>query len=117
MKLTKTALIICCLFTMTSVGQLHAADLFTVKGVVITPDGIVVPQFSVLVKPVTNKPELVDRRHFKRGEFVIDGLETGKYQIDVVAPLYIRSRVVVELKAGSQAIEAGGAFVRARRTA
>jgi hypothetical protein len=70
MKLTKTAFILCCLLCIVP-GRLQAADSYTVKGVVITPDGTVVPEFSVVVRPVTTKPELVDRRHFKHGEFTI----------------------------------------------
>jgi tetratricopeptide (TPR) repeat protein len=99
MNLTKTALIICCLLFAVP-GRLHANGTYTVKGVVITPDGKVVPEFSVVVRPVANKPELVSRKHFNHGEFTLDGLEPGKYQIDIVAPQFIRNRMNVDLKVG-----------------
>jgi tetratricopeptide (TPR) repeat protein len=55
-----------------------------------------VPEFTVTVRPVTDKPELVQRRHFKNGEFTIDGLSHTKYQIQVVSSSYVGAKMDVE---------------------
>jgi tetratricopeptide (TPR) repeat protein len=100
MMLRKTVLILCCLFCV-QVGSGYAANLHTVKGVVITPDGTVVPQFSVVVRPVSDKPQLVERKHFKNGEFTIDGLQPGKYQIQISSPLFVGTKLLLDWKAES----------------
>jgi tetratricopeptide (TPR) repeat protein len=97
MNVTKTAFILCCLLGL-PIHTTHAADAHTVKGVVITPDGTVVPEFSVVVKRLTDKPALIPRRHFKHGEFAIPNLNGGKYQILISAPQFITTRTIAELK-------------------
>jgi len=87
---------LCCLFCL-EIGNAHAAPAHTLKGVVITPEGTVVPEFSVVVKQISGKPELGLRKHFRKGEFVIDGLQPAKYDLQVISPLYVVSRVSVDL--------------------
>ena len=58
------------IFTFCSLACLHislanASPAHTVKGVVITSDGTVVPEFTVVIRHAANKPELVQRKHFK----------------------------------------------------
>jgi tetratricopeptide (TPR) repeat protein len=98
MKLTKTVFILCCLFCF-DVPRADAMGVRTVKGVVMTPDGTVVPEFTVLVRPMSDKPELVQRKNFKNGEFMIDELEAVQYQFEVNSPLYIRTKLLLDLRA------------------
>ena len=65
-----------------------AADTphFTLKGAVVTPEGTMVPEFTVAVRPIADKPELVLRKRFKGGVFKIEGLKRDRYQIHVYAP-------------------------------
>jgi tetratricopeptide (TPR) repeat protein len=97
MKLTKTVLILCSLLCL-HVRPADAAPTYTIKGVVITPDGTVVPDFSVVVRHVTDKPELVQRKHFKNGEFTISGLQASKYHLLLSAPQFIRTKLIVDFK-------------------
>jgi len=79
--------------------ELGAADEGTgrtLRGVVITTDGTVVPEFTVIIRPATNKPELVRRKRFKDGDFMIEGLTRDKYQIQVASPLYITMQLDVD---------------------
>src|SRR5262245_43216975 len=96
MKLTKVLFILCGLLCL----QLHEADAasttHTVKGVVITPNGTVVPEFTVVVKHLTDKPELVRRLRFKDGEFNVDGLPASKYQLHISAPLFIGAKLTFD---------------------
>jgi tetratricopeptide (TPR) repeat protein len=96
MKMMKTVFILCCLLSF-DVRRADASVAHTVKGVVITPDGTVVPEFSVVVKPVSDRPEMVQRKHFKNGEFTIDQLESGMYQFQINAPLYIQTKLTLDL--------------------
>jgi tetratricopeptide (TPR) repeat protein len=104
MKLTKTVLILCCLFCFDIVSALAAAE-HTVKGVVIAPDGTVVPEFSVVVRHVTDKPELVRRQHFKNGEFVIDRLAATKYALHISSPTFIGARLEYDFKSRPRNID------------
>ena len=95
MKLTTAVLFLCTMFCV----ELGAADQETgrrLRGVVIASDGTVVPSFTVIIRPSTNKPELVRRKRFKDGEFVIDGLTRDKYQIQVASPMYITMQLDVD---------------------
>ena len=47
---------------------------FTLKGAVVTPDGTMVPEFTVTVRAIVDKPELVPRKRFKDGVFTFTGL-------------------------------------------
>lgn len=99
MKLTKAILFLCSLFCIHLLNA-EASSTHTIKGLVITPDGIVVPKFSVVVKEVADRPELALRRHFTNGEFAIEGLEPGKYQVQIFSPLHVNTRLAVDLKPG-----------------
>jgi tetratricopeptide (TPR) repeat protein len=101
MKLTKTVFALCCLFCF-EMSPAHAATLHAVKGVVITPEGTVVPEFTVVVKHVTDKPELVQRKHFKHGEFGLDRLNPTKYQVQISSPQFITTNIVFDFKSKSR---------------
>jgi cytochrome c-type biogenesis protein CcmH/NrfG len=73
----------------------QAARMHTLRGAVITPDGTVVPEFTVVVRPLTEKPELIPRKHFKDGQFTLNRLSGTKYQIEIVAPRYLATKVDV----------------------
>jgi tetratricopeptide (TPR) repeat protein len=98
MKLTKTVFAFCCLLCF-EISPAHSATQHAVKGVVITPEGTVVPEFTVVLKHVTDKPELVQRRHFKHGEFSLDGLNPTKYQVQISSPQFITTNILFDFKA------------------
>src|SRR5262245_10075505 len=104
MKLTKAVLILCCLFCFDIASALAAAE-HTVKGVVITPDGTVVPEFSVVVRHITDKPELVRRQHFKNGEFMIDRLAATKYALHISSPTFVGARLEFYFKSSPRNID------------
>jgi len=97
MKLTKAVIILCCLFFL-QLDLADAASTRTLKGVVMTPDGTVVPQFSVIVRHGTDKPELLQRRLFRNGEFTVDGLAPDKYLVQISAAQFVAVRLVVDFK-------------------
>src|SRR5262245_16800593 len=72
----------------------------TLHGVVITPDGMMVPEFTVTIRPVVNHPELIRRKHFKDGEFTLAGLTRDKYKIIITAPQLVGVKLDVDF--GSQ---------------
>jgi tetratricopeptide (TPR) repeat protein len=80
------------------IGIAHAEAGHTVRGVVITTDGTVVPEFTVVVRHITDKPELVQRLHFKNGEFKIEGLAGEKYQLGISSPSFINARLDFDFK-------------------
>src|ERR1051326_7115187 len=107
MKFTKAAIILCfllCLFTTPTVFA-HNSEPHSVRGVVITPDGTVVPEFSVVVRHIADKPELFQRKHFKNGEFTIDGLTGDRYQLQISSPSYISARLDFDFKAKPSPLE------------
>src|SRR5262245_41739677 len=95
MNFAKTALILCTLLWF-EIPKLDASIGHTVKGMVITPDGTLVSEFTVVVKHLTEKPELVRRLHFKDGEFEVEDIGPGKYQIQISAPMFVGTRVVFD---------------------
>lgn len=95
MKFTKAVFILCCLLCL-KIPVADAATAHAVKGLVITPDGTVVPKFSVVVKHATEKPELVRRSQFKNGEFAVDGLTKGKYVVQISAPQFITTKLTFD---------------------
>jgi tetratricopeptide (TPR) repeat protein len=108
MKSKKAVLLLCFLlylFTCLPNGLAHANQAHTVRGMVITTDGTAVPTFSVVVRHVADKPELVQRKHFKNGEFTIDGLTGDKYQLVISSPTYISSKVEFDFKAKTRPLE------------
>jgi Tfp pilus assembly protein PilF len=73
----------------------QAARTHTLRGAVITPDGTVVPEFTVVVRPLAEKPELIPRKHFKDGQFTLTRLSGTKYQIEIVAPRFLATKLDV----------------------
>jgi len=95
MKFTKAVFMLCCLLCL-KIPVADASTAHVVKGLVITPDGTVVPKFSVVVKHVAEKPELVRRKQFKDGEFAVDGLTKGKYVVQISAPQFITTKLTFD---------------------
>jgi len=79
----------------------HRTPGYTVKGVVIASDGAVIPEFTVAVKHVSQKPELFPRERFKNGEFSVNGLQKDKYQFQISSPRYIPARLDFDFKSDS----------------
>jgi len=52
--------------------------------------------FTVVVRPVTTKPELIQRRHFAHGTFLVHGLNRQKYQLSVSARGYNSAQMELE---------------------
>src|SRR5262245_57409925 len=91
MKFLNVVLILCCLFCL-PVNRAIGSTPHSIKGVVITRDGTVVPEFSVVVRHAANNPALFLRKHFKNGEFSLDGLTEDKYQVLISSPLFVTKR-------------------------
>jgi tetratricopeptide (TPR) repeat protein len=81
-----SALLIFFAFFQLDIEAAKADKPHTLHGVVITPDGMMVPEFTVTIRPVVNHPELIRRKHFKNGEFTLEGLTREKYKIIITAP-------------------------------
>jgi len=104
MKLTTAVLILCLIFCL-QIDRAQAATPRTVRGVVITTDGTVVPEFTITVKHVAQRPELFTRKKYRNGEFTISGLKEEKYQIQITSPLYITTRLDFDFKSDVRPIE------------
>ena len=104
-KAVLTLCFLLCLLIGSHSGFAHANQSHALRGVVIAVDGTVVPEFSVVVRHVTDKPELSPRRHFKNGEFTLDGLTGDKYQLQITSPSYIPTKVDVDFKSKAQLME------------
>jgi predicted Zn-dependent protease len=65
-------------------------------GAVITSDGMMVPEFTVTIKSLGDRPSLIPRRRFKNGEFRIDGLKGTKYEVRITSPLYVGVKMNLE---------------------
>ena len=89
MRLTKAAVVLCFLLSLQTT-LIQATPSHSIKGVVITPDGTAVPAFSVLVRHIADKPDLVRRREFTNGEFVLENLSADKYELQISSPLSVR---------------------------
>jgi tetratricopeptide (TPR) repeat protein len=72
------------------------AAVNTLRGAVMAADGTMVDEFTVIVRPVLDKPELVQRKRFRNGTFRLDNLGRRKYQIIVTAPAFISVRIEVD---------------------
>src|SRR5262245_22483840 len=97
MKLRTALFAMCCLLCL-EVRPTLASPPLTVKGLVITSDGTEIPEFSVVWRYSTDKPQLISRKHFKNGEFSLEGLEANKYQLQISAPLFIPTKVILDFK-------------------
>src|SRR6266550_1860667 len=90
------ALLIFCAFFLLDIAAAHADTVHTLRGVVITPDGTMVPEFTVTIRPVVDRPELIRRKHFKNGEFTLQGLTHQKYRIIVTSPQLVGVKLDVD---------------------
>ena len=95
MRLVKAVLILCAVFYF-DIRPAYADNEHTLRGVVITPDGTMVPEFTVTIRPVADKPELIRRKHFKNGEFTLQGLDHPRYKIVITAPLLVGVKLDVD---------------------
>jgi tetratricopeptide (TPR) repeat protein len=71
----------------------------------MTTEGTVVPEFTITVKHVVQKPELFTRKRFRNGEFTVNGLTGDKYQLQISSPLYITARLDFDFKADPRQTE------------
>ena len=55
-----------------------------------------VPEFTVTIRPVVDRPELIRRTHFKQGEFTLRGLTRNKYKIVITAPQLVGVKLDVD---------------------
>jgi tetratricopeptide (TPR) repeat protein len=101
MKLQNSVLLLWTIFCL-NIDLARAAQAHSIMGIVITPDGTVVSPFAIKVRHVSDKPELVQRSHFKNGEFTINGLKGGKYQVEFSAPFYIPVRMDFTFRSGEK---------------
>jgi len=85
--------------------QAHAAPARTVRGVVIAPDGAVIPEFAVAIRPVSQRPELFARKRFKNGEFMFSGLTRERYQLQISSPLHVPARLDLDFKSDARSTE------------
>ena len=90
------ALLIFCAFFLLDIRAARADTAHTLRGVVITPDGMMVPEFTVTIRPVVDHPELIRRKHFKQGEFTLPGLTREKYKILITAPQLVGVKLDVD---------------------
>ena len=95
-------IVIVCSLLCLRIDSANAASAHSVKGVVITRDGTVVPEFSVVLGRVAGKPELLQRKHFKNGEFTLDGLTGDRYELKIAAPLFITSKTILDFTSKSK---------------
>src|SRR3954451_24529129 len=98
------------IFVFTTVLSLLSTDLYaerarSLRGAVVSADGSMVDQFTVVARPVTNKPELVRRFHFTNGTFVLQGLQRQKYQVTITAPRFIGVRMDVDFPKNGDSTE------------
>ena len=103
MNRTKAAFILF-LFCL-QIDWAQAATPHTVRGVVVTPDGIPVPEFTISVKRVSEKPQLSPRKRYKNGEFTVSQLTGDKYQLRISSPLYITAKLDFDFKSHAQSTE------------
>src|SRR5215470_6348874 len=108
MKTKRAVWIVCFLLFLLFCFQVSSADAGparTIRGVVITIDGTVVPEFSVVIKHVADKPELFQRKHFKSGEFTIGGLTGDKYQLQISSTSYIPVKLDFDFKSNVRPLD------------
>jgi len=96
MNLTR-AVFIFCVFGL-QIDRVQAATAHTIRGVVVTPDGIPVPEFTITVRRESQKPELYPRKRYKNGEFTVRQLAGDKYQLRVSSPRYVTARLDFDFK-------------------
>lgn len=101
MKLHSSLFVLWAVFALND-GMAHASESHSVKGVVISADGTSVSEFALTVKETGNGPALIRRLHFKHGEFFVDGLQSGRYELQIVSPLYIPLRMDLIIKPGTK---------------
>src|SRR5436305_1620217 len=108
MKTAKVVSTLCALFCIVFAGSFVYAERgaeHTIRGVVITPDGTLVPEFTVLIQRASGKPQLIERKHFKDGQFTIDGLTEATYEIHISAPSLIGARMDLDFRSQSTALD------------
>jgi tetratricopeptide (TPR) repeat protein len=77
----------------------------TLKGAVITSDGTMVPDFTVIVRPVARLPQLVLRKRFENGLFTIEGLAGHEYHVQVLANQHAPSLLALRFEFGANATQ------------
>ncbi len=97
-------------FVFATVFTLLCADSYadrarTLRGAVVSADGTMVDQFTVVARPVTSKPELIRRFRFTNGTFVLRDLQRQKYEVTITAPRFIGVRMDVDFPKNGDSTE------------
>ena len=100
MKLTTTIAAFLCFFLIIDIHEASATS-YTLRGAVVTSEGTMVPEFTVTVRPIASRPELVLRKRFRNGVFKIEGLEGQEYQIQVDSTHYAQERMDLTFHRGA----------------
>lgn len=103
MNLTK-ALFIFFLICL-QIDRAQAATAHSVRGVVVTPDGIPVPEFTITVRRESQKPELYPRKRYKNGEFTVGQLMGDKYQLRISSPRYVTAKLDFDFRSYPRSTE------------
>jgi tetratricopeptide (TPR) repeat protein len=80
----------------------YAGPARTIRGLVISTNGTLIPEFAITVKDVSLTPGLFTRKRFKNGEFTISGLTEERYQFQIDSPLHIPKQVVVDFESDTR---------------
>jgi len=78
------------------IGAAQADAKNSVRGAVITPNGTMLPEFTIAAKPIGGSPGLSIRRQFTQGMFSLENLPEQKYEIIVQSKRYVNFRYPVD---------------------
>ena len=105
MNLTRAVFIFCVFCLCLQIDRGQAASAHSVRGVVLTPDGTPVPDFTITVRRESQKPELHPRKRYKNGQFTIAQLTGDKYELRVSSPRYVTARLDFDFKSHPRSTE------------
>jgi tetratricopeptide (TPR) repeat protein len=83
----------------------QAATAHTVRGIVVTPDGTPVPEFTIIVRRESQKPELYPRKRYKNGEFTVRQLTEDKYELRISSPRYVTAKLDFDFKSNPRSTD------------
>jgi len=78
---------------------------YSLAGAVVTPDGTMIPKFTVVVRRRTDKPQLIKRLHFTDGLFEVRNLDRGQYSIEITSQLYTGVLLKMQIGEAKKAAE------------
>ena len=104
MKATSIVAVVFALAVCFGRAEAHDRTTHTVRGAVITADGAMVDHFMVVVRPVTDKPILINRYRFTKGLFEL-GLSAKKYELVITAPRFTGVRLELDFPKNSDSTD------------